>query len=265
MTIISMLTDFGTGDGNVGVMKGVIWGIAPQALIADLSHEIEPQNVAQAAYLLDRHAPYFRPGSIHVVVVDPGVGTQRRPIAARLGPQRFVGPDNGVVTRLLERAEAQGWEIELVHLDRLEYWLPEVSHVFHGRDIFSPVAAHLARGVELPRLGTAIGDPVRIRVPGAAPQDGTIVGEVTHIDHFGNVATSIRHEHLQGSRAAVVRVAGREIPGLVRTFGRRAPGELVALYGSTGDLILAVVNGSAARELGVRVGDPVQVVLEGGG
>lgn len=260
--IISLTTDFGTKDGNVGVMKGVIWGIAPQARIADLSHQISPQNVAEAAWVLGRSAPYFPEGSVHVVVVDPGVGTARRPIAARLGPQRFVGPDNGVVTRLLVWAERQGHPVAFVHLDRPEYWLPEVSDVFHGRDIFAPVAAHLAAGVPLQQVGTPIDDPVRLALAEPQREGGRLRGQVVHIDHFGNIATNVRREHLGEVHRVRVRLRGVEVPGLVRTFGERPPGELIALYGSTGDLILSVVNGSAAARLGAQVGDPVEVVLE---
>src|SRR5512138_1996987 len=123
MSVISLMTDFGIKDGNVGVMKGVIWGIAPEAQIADLSHLITPQNIREAALILLRSAPYFPENSIHVVVVDPGVGTSRRPMAAKIGTQYYVGPDNGTITLLLERAEKEGWETEFVHLTKPEYWL----------------------------------------------------------------------------------------------------------------------------------------------
>src|SRR3972149_2437787 len=146
MSVITLMTDFGIKDGNVGVMKGVIWGIAPDVQISDLSHTIQAQNIREAGFILARSVPYFPKGTIHVAVVDPGVGTQRRPMAARIGDWFFVGPDNGLITMWLEHAEKENWTSEFVHLDRPEYWLPVVSHVFHGRDIFSPAAAHLARG-----------------------------------------------------------------------------------------------------------------------
>jgi S-adenosylmethionine hydrolase len=256
------MTDFGLKDGNVGVMKGVIWRIAPQAQIADLSHLIGPQNVPEAALILSRQAPYFPDGAIHVVVVDPGVGTQRRPIAARAGAYFFVGPDNGVLTLLLERAESEGREVEIVHLDRPEFWLPQVSHVFHGRDIFAPAAGHLAAGVPLGALGTRIQDPVRLRLPGPERTPGGLRGEIIHVDHFGNLSTNIRVEHLGEPGAGIlVRLRGAEIQGMVRTFGERAPGELVALYGSSGNLIVSVVNGSAEVNLQAQVGDEVEVIF----
>jgi S-adenosylmethionine hydrolase len=260
MTIITLMTDFGIKDGNVGVMKGVIWGIAPDAQIVDVSHHISAQDVLEGAFILGRSAPYFPPGAIHVGVVDPGVGTKRRPIAARLGAQFFVGPDNGLCTILIERAEQEGSPVAVYHLDNPAYWLPEVSNVFHGRDIFSPAAAHLARGVDLPALGTPIADPVRLELPAPQRQGAVWKGQVIHIDHFGNIATNIRREHLAEPGPLSVRLCGTEVLGLVRTFGDRQPGELVALYGSTGNLIVSVVNGDAAGRLRAKRGDPVEVV-----
>jgi S-adenosylmethionine hydrolase len=260
--IITLITDFGLKDGNVGVMKGVIWGIAPQAQIADLSHLISPQNIREAALILLRSAPYFPAGTVHVVVVDPGVGTARRPIAAQVGGQYFVGPDNGVITMWLEQAEAQGMPARFVHLDRPQYWLPEVSHVFHGRDIFAPSAAHLAAGVALETLGTPIDDPVRLALPQPQRLATGWRGELIHIDHFGNLAANIRVEHLRGEKVATVRLGGVKIVGMVSTFGERPPGELVALFGSTGNLIVSVVNSSAAQVLKAKVGDEIEVILQ---
>ena len=259
MSIITLMTDFGIKDGNVGVMKGVIWKIAPQVQIADLSHLIQPQNVREAALILARAVPYFPDGTIHVVVVDPGVGTERRPIAAQLGSQRIVGPDNGFITLALEHAEREGASLEIVLLDRPAYWLPEVSHVFHGRDIFAPAAAHLANGVPLQSLGTPIRDPVRLKLPHPEPTPIGLRGEVIHIDHFGNIASNIYREHLNDAYDVTVHLHGIVLNGLVKTFGEHRPGELVALYGSTGNLIIAEVNGNAAQRLGVKVGDVIEV------
>lgn len=262
MSLITLTTDFGLKDGNVGVMKGVILGISPQVEIVDISHFISPQNVAEAALILLRSVPYFPPETIHTVVVDPGVGTERRPLAVRLGTQYLVVPDNGVLTLLLEYADQLGWLMEFVHLDRPEFWLPDVSHVFHGRDIFAPAAAHLANGKPLTTIGTSITDPVRLALPKPERMPDGWRGEVIHIDHFGNVAASIRQEHLAlfpGEEPLVVKLAGESIQGLVDTFGERPSGELIALFGSTGNLIVSVVNGSAAERLGVKVGDSISV------
>lgn len=262
MSLITLTTDFGLKDGNVGVMKGVIWGIAAQANIADISHTIGPQNVREAALVLSRSAPFFPPGTIHIVVVDPGVGTARRPIAARLGSQLFVCPDNGVLTMLLKQAERAGEPVEFVHLNQPQYWRPQVSHVFHGRDIFAPVAAHLAAGVPLTEIGAPVHDPVQLVLPEPERTARGWRGEIIHIDHFGSLSSNINYELLGEPEQVTVRVGGAEIRGLVHTFGDRPPGELIALYGSTGSLIISVVNGSAASRLSAQVGDPVEVLLE---
>jgi len=259
VTCISILTDFGTKDGNVGAMKGVIWGIAPAVQISDLSHDIAPQNVLEAAFVLGRAAPYFPEGTIHLVVVDPGVGTERRSMAAEIGPYHFVGPDNGVVTRLVSHAIDKGWQQAFVCLDKSKYWLPEVSHVFHGRDIFPPVAAHLATGVPLKEVGTPMNDPVLLDFPQPIKTQEGILGEVIYIDHFGSLVTNIRSVDLQHYENVSIGIRGNKVEGLVKTFGDREPGSLIALFSSTGDLILSVVNGSASQVLGGEVGDRVKV------
>jgi S-adenosyl-L-methionine hydrolase (adenosine-forming) len=165
MKFITLLTDFGLRDGYVGVMKGVIYGIAPHAQIADISHTISPQNILEGSLALGRVASFFPPGTVHIAVIDPGVGTARRPIAARIGAHYFIGPDNGLFTVVLERAERSGDHIALVHLDRPRFWLPNVSNVFHGRDIFSPVGAHLANEIPLEDVGTPIENIARLELP----------------------------------------------------------------------------------------------------
>ncbi len=264
MPTITLLTDFGLRDGYAGVMKGVIWGIAPDAQIADLSHQIGAQNVMEGAIALGRTAPFFPAGTVHVAVVDPGVGTHRRPIAARLGQQYFVAPDNGLLTIVIEQAEAQNEPTEFVHLDNPRYWLAEVSNVFHGRDIFSPVGAHLANGVPLRELGAPISDPQRLALPRPQPIPGGWRGEVIQVDRFGNLATNLLRADLAPLGALRVRLAGKELRGLVKTFGERPVGELIALYGTHDDLIVSVVNGSAEKLLGAGVGQPVEVLTEEG-
>ncbi len=241
-------------------MKGVIWRILPGVPIADLSHDIGPQNIRQAALVLERTAHFFPAGTVHVVVVDPGVGTERRPIAARFGEQFFVGPDNGVCTPLLERAEQEDGPIEIVHLDKPEYWLDEVSDIFHGRDIFAPCGGHLAAGVELAELGTPITEVVRYHVPRPVFEDDVLRGEVMHIDHFGNLIANIHRDDLEPLRPVNVRLGQVEIEGLVRAFGEREPGSLLALYSPHYYLMIAVTNGNAATRLGAQVGDVVKVV-----
>ena len=258
MSVITLTTDFG---GSPGVMKGVIWRIAPHVQIADLSHTIRPYDVRQAALLLARQVAYFPADTIHVAVVDPGVGTARRPIVAQIGSQRFVGPDNGIFTPLFERAAQARWPVRIVHTHRTAYWLPQVSDIFHGRDVFAPVAAHWAAGVPLEDLGEVIDDPVQLALPRPHPTAQGVTGAVTLMfEHFGNLITNIHREDLEDWSQVRIRLCGIEIAGLVRTFGDRPPGTLIALFGSSGHLMIAVVNGRAVDRLHPTIGDPVDVI-----
>jgi S-adenosylmethionine hydrolase len=261
MTVITLTTDFGLDDPEAGVLKGVIWNIAPTVQIADLSHGISPHDILEAALLLWRAIPYFPDGTIHVAVVDPGVGTTRRGIAALLGTQYFVGPDNGLLSLLLSRAKAASQPISIVHLDRPEFWLPEVANVFHGRDVFAPVAAHLAGGVPLPSLGTSINDPVRLDIPAPTPIPNGWLGRVIHIDHFGNLSTNLNAGFIDTEKEVMIKIKGEQINGLVSTFGERPSGTLVALLDSSGSMAISVVNGSAALYLGAQVGDKIEVLI----
>ena len=261
MKIISLLTDFGTRDGYTGVMKGVIYGIAPDAQIADISHSIGPQNVLEGSLVWKRAYTFFPEGSVHVGVVDPGVGTQRRPVAARIGSYFFVCPDNGLLTLIIEEAEDKGQPVEIVHLDQPRFWLQTVSNVFHGRDIFSPVAAHIANGTALTELGTPINDPVRMDMPKPEKIEQGWRGQVISVDHFGNLRTNLVQAHLQEIEEPIrVRIAGKEIKGLSTTFGEEPEGTLIALFDSDDDLAVSVVGGNAAREIGAEIGTQIEVV-----
>lgn len=257
--IITLLTDFGLRDGYPGVMKGVIYRIAPEVKIVDITHLVRAQDVREGGLILHRSYPYFPEGTVHVAVVDPGVGTARRPIAARLGYQYVVCPDNGLITRVLDQCQQAGEAVEIVHLDQPRFWLAEVSHVFHGRDIFSPVAAHLSNGIPLRELGSPITDPVRLSLPEPIVQHDRWRGEITAIDHFGNLSTNFTQFHLQHFSHPLVQVAGRKIGSLVRTFGDRPSGSLVALIDSDGYMAIAVSQGSAAAVLNGKIGDPVDI------
>lgn len=262
MNPIVLMTDFGTKDGNVGVMKGVISGIYPEASIIDLSHGISPQNILEAALILTRTYRYFPEGSVFIIVVDPGVGTQRRPLAARIGNYYFILPDNGILSPLLTNAKQTHQSVELIHLDRPEFWLENVSFVFHGRDIFAPAGAHLASGIKLSNLGTPIQDPVMMEMPTPSETSEGLIAQVIHIDTFGNISTNVQKPHLQGHSRLLVTVRGIQIAGLYQTFGDLPAGELMALLGSTDYLILSEVNGNAARRIGALVGDPVSVTFK---
>jgi len=269
--IITLTTDFGLRDGFVGAMKGVILSINPNATIVDISHEIAPQNVEEGAIVFAAAVRYFPADAIHVVVVDPGVGSARRALAVQRGQTIYVAPDNGVLSLALDwRAEVGSWQSDMpspitaqpspfhtVELTRAEFWLPRVSSTFHGRDIFAPVAAHLSLGVPL----EAVGEPTRemMRLESSMPAqnaDGTIVGRVIHVDRFGNLLTNIPVEMLKGKGLAetVVRVADREIRELKRAYAEGARGEAIALISSSGLLEIAVRDGNAAQELRLGVG-----------
>jgi len=263
LKLITLLTDFGLQDGYPGIMKGVIWGIAPDVQIVDLTHLIHPQNILEGALALGRASPYFPPGTIHLAVVDPGVGTRRRPIAAQIGGSFFVGPDNGLCTALLDQAAEKSQPHQVVQLDQPRFWLPEVSNVFHGRDIFAPVAAHLANGVLLTQLGTPVEEVVRLHIPRPQPLDGPgrrgWQGQVIHVDAFGNLSTNFTLQHVPDAHEICLSIAGQVIYGLSHTFGEGQPGDLVAILDSAGQISVCEVNGSAALHLKVASGEPVEM------
>lgn len=262
--IITLTTDFGLADSYVGVMKGVILGIAPTTRIVDITHTIQPQDVHQAAYIVQTFAHYFPAGTVHLVVVDPGVGSARRAIAFETPEATFIGPDNGVLTAAWRDAKAR-WRpdlIEAVELADSRFWLPEVSRTFHGRDIFAPVAAHIVRGTPLSALGPRL--PALYEAPLSMPKtvDGVISGRVVHIDHFGNCITNIPAEQLAAlgpEDALVVVMGGTRIYGLHHTFVDVEIGALAAYIGSSNFLEVAIRNGHAARTFGLTTGDPVRV------
>jgi S-adenosyl-L-methionine hydrolase (adenosine-forming) len=263
MPILTLTTDFGVKDGFVGTMKGVIWSICPAAQIADISHTVAPQNVLEGAIVLWRAYPFFPAGSVHVAVIDPGVGTSRRPMAAHLGAHYFVGPDNGLFTPMVEDAEKNGWPLDIVHLTNAKYFLAEVSYTFHGRDIFAPVGAALANGVPLAELGPAITDPVRLQMP---KPERTLTGwraHITVVDIFGNLTTDLPASELEGQESVLFRLLGRELRGLVDSYGLEQPGALVALVDSENFIEIAAVNGSAEKVLGAQTGDIVEVIFKG--
>ena len=260
MPTITLTTDFGLKDGFVGTLKGIIWSICPLAQIADISHTIAPQNVLEGAFALWRAYPFFPPGSVHVAVVDPGVGTRRRPLAARLGAHVFVGPDNGLFTPMFADAEKNGWPVEIVHLTNGKYFLTQVSHTFHGRDIFAPVAAHLGNGVPLADLGPVVTDPVRLAMPKPEKTDTGWRAHVTVVDIFGNLTTDLPAAALAKHAHITFHLRGREVGDLVDSYAHALPGELVALEDSENFVEIAIVNGSAALVTGAQVGDVVEVV-----
>ena len=255
MQIITLTTDFGTQDWFVGTMKGVILSLAPRATIVDLTHEIPAGDIRSGAFELAAGCRFFPKGTIHVAVVDPGVGGARKAIAVQTADYFFVGPDNGVLSFALAREK-----IKLVHrLEKASYLLHPVSHTFHGRDIFAPVAAHLWRGVPVQRFGPAQKGFIRLSWPEPRVGSNRIAGEVVFIDRFGNAITNIENGNLKTRRDTEI-FAGRKRLCQVKAFYQSVPaGRAVAVAGSSGFLEIAVNGGSAAKRFRLKIGDRINV------
>jgi S-adenosylmethionine hydrolase len=275
--IITLLTDFGERDGYVGTMKGVMLDIVPHARLIDISHLVDPQDVRQAASIIAEVYSHFPPHTVHLVVVDPGVGSERRAIALKTPRGSFIAPDNGVLTLIRRREPAAAAYV----LDNSGYWLPEPSKTFHGRDIFSPSAAHIANGVPLDVLGTPVDDLVDLPLGEPVIAPGSIRGEVFRVDHFGNILTNITglrwiddqtaacyptglgsdpgepvYLDAQSARITIGRIT---IDGLSQTYSQVSIGQVLALIGSSGELEISINQGNAQKELRVEAGDPVTI------
>ncbi len=242
--LIVLLTDFGLKDHYVGVMKGVISGVCPEARLVDLTHEIPPQDVRAGAFVLGVAYRYFPEGTIFLGVVDPGVGTSRKGLLIEAGGYYFVGPDNGLFTWVVKK---EGLSLA-VELSNKSYFRPEISRTFHGRDIFAPVAAHLARGVPLLDFGPELKEIVMLPWPEPKEEGLFLRGAVIYVDRFGNLITNISEEKLRCPPKKVL-YQGREIP-FFETYGLAPYGEPLALIGSEGFLEIAVSGGSAAERFG---------------
>lgn len=288
--IITLTTDFGTHDSYVSIMKGVILGMCPEARLVDVTHAIAPQNLQEAVFVLQTFTAYFPPRTVHLVVVDPGVGSKRLPLALQTPAASYVGPDNGVFTSVWHEA-LQRWspdDVRAVVLDKPLFWRPGlsqcgiVSATFHGCDIFAPVAAHLAADTTLDEVGSLLDTPVLLPIEQPAwEENGGIIGEIIYIDHFGNCVTNITTDHLRQMVGLPLNI---ELPGsfdhlvlslvepdhavttrspfsllLGYTYADVAPGQIVALVGSTQRLEIAQRNGSASDSLAIEVGMRVRV------
>ncbi len=261
--LITLLTDFGVADGFVGVMKGVILSLCPEARIVDLTHDIPPQQVLVGAFVLRSAVPFFPAGTIHLAVVDPGVGTPRRPILVETDLGWLVGPDNG----LLSPAAVVAGRPRPRVLTESRFFRHPVSNTFHGRDVFAPVAAHLARGVPAAEFGAAVDSIAAPPVPEAQSSAGVCRGTVVYVDHFGNLVTNISAEALDAfpARRVSVTIAGRRVAGPVAAYGAVPEGTPLAVVGSWGQLEIAVRNGNAARLFAAGPGCRVTVKVESPG
>ena len=262
---ICFLSDFGLKDGYVGVVKGVVSSIEPALQVIDLSHAVPPGDVRAGAFILMTSLSYFPEGTVFLAVVDPGVGTERAGVAVKAGVYHFVGPDNGVLSWALRQLDTEQQLVEqagtlrlpagmsVVQLAESRFWRPTLSATFHGRDIFGPVAAHLAAGVPLGELGPSIQSMRAIPFPMPLNSGRELRGEVIHVDHFGNLITNLRPAHVPPD--AVIRLGGRSVAGLSPHY--QQADQLIALVGSSGLIEVAAPNGSAATLLGLDVGAAV--------
>ena len=273
MSIITLTTDFGTSDHYVAQMKGVILGVNPQATIVDISHAIAPQDILQGAGVIGEAHRSFPTGTIHVVVVDPGVGTSRRPILLSTPNAHFLGPDNGVFSHVLSEGFNGAPQLSPqisedgtaalpdgfrgFHLDNPHYWREQVSLTFHGRDIFAPVAAHLSLGIPADSLGAELTRLVYLPPPLPYEDSGFLVGVVTSIDHYGNLVTNVPAKLVASHGRIEVQVKGHTIHDLSQSY--QEADHLLAIIGSGGHLEIAVKNGSAAGTLSAQVGLQVRI------
>jgi S-adenosylmethionine hydrolase len=258
MPLITLTTDFGEGSPYVAAMKGVILALNPQATIIDLTHAIGPQDIRQAAIALDEVTPLYPAGTLHIAVVDPGVGTSRAIVYAEIGDQRYIGPDNGLFSRLAARRPPT----KIRAITERQWFRANVSSTFHGRDVMAPVAAHLSQGVDPDELGPPLTELMMLDWPGALKVANRIEGQVTAIDSFGNLITNITREMLAGvptDDTVGVYCDEHETRCLFNAYADQPPMTLIALVGSNDCLELAIVDDSAAIMLGVAVGAPVEV------
>jgi S-adenosyl-L-methionine hydrolase (adenosine-forming) len=265
MAIITLLSDFGIADYFVSAVKGVILNANPEACLVDITHEIPPQDIEAAAFTLLAACSAFPAGTIHVGVIDPGVGSSRRPILMKLGEQFFVGPDNGIFSYVLENYENAGETAEVFYLTTEKHFRHPVSATFHGRDVFAPVAAALSLGAKPADLGTKITDSVRLApLKPTTTVDGKITARIIHIDRFGNCVTNLTQNELKAETIAdgvTLRINGKSIRSFRKYFAEETSGKqkLFAIWGSAGFLEIAATNDSAAKLLKARRGDAVLV------
>lgn len=256
--VIALLSDFGTRDHYAGVMRGVVLGICPEATVVDITHEVPPHDVLTGALELAASYKYFPAGTVFLVVVDPGVGSARRGLAAEAGDYRFVAPDNGVLTAVFREVPPK----KMVELTERKYARPTVSRTFEGRDRFAPAAAWIARGTQLSALGRPVSEFHAIEMPAASVSADGVAGAVLLVDRFGNLVTNIDRRTLerfaQGGTIQI-EVGTHRVDRLVATYAEIGPGELCALFGSTDHLEVAAHAASAAEQLGISRGAPVSV------
>jgi S-adenosylmethionine hydrolase len=266
MAIITLVTDFGDEDEFVGVMKGVILGVNPSASIVDITHRIDPQDIVKAAYLIPSYYPFFPEGTVHLIVVDPGVGSSRQIIALEMAGHVFLAPDNGVLSLLLDSEYID----TIVSVNNQNYFLTPVSHTFHGRDIFASVGAHISMGIEVAKTGTPHAKGALVRLDAQQPrltERGKLVGTIISIDRFGNLITNIQLNDIKESLGShpeamlQIEVGKQKIDGLSESYQDAGIENLLAIIGSRGYLEIALNRGSACGRLKVKKGDLVYLSI----
>lgn len=256
--IITLTTDFGTKDGYVGAVKGVIKRVNPEAEVLDITHQIEPFDVLGAAFALNNSFRYFPKKTIHMVVVDPGVGSQRQPLLIRSEDFLFVGPDNGVFSFIYQNERIT----EIILLSNKKYFLAELSSTFHARDIFAPVAAYLSLGVDEKEFGNSAKECLKLKIPEPKSSKKGVFGEIIHIDGFGNLVTNIGAELLQNKKVVRIVVGKRQIKRIARSYFDIPKKEVGVLVGSSGFLEIAINQGSADKALKGKIGTSVRITFE---
>ena len=266
MSIITLLTDFGTDDAYVGIMKGVILGVNSALTIVDISHSVEPQDIVQAAFMIPEYYPYFPEKTVHIIVVDPGVGGKRGIVALETNKQIFLAPDNGVLTPLIKSGDLSG----SVSVSNEGYFLKPVSNTFHGRDIFAPVGAHLSKTQRLRDVGEPVEANTLERLDLPRPyvtEEGAIAGAIVSIDRFGNLITNIdwpfirnRFEPAVDMHGLKIAIGNRIIEGLSRSYDSASPAQPLAIIGSRGCIEISINSGSARKYFGSETGDRVEII-----
>ncbi len=258
--IITLLTDFGTKDHYVASMKGVILNINPRCLLVDITHQVSPHDVREGAFVLASAYSYFPKGTIHLSVVDPGVGGLRKPILLVTQNYFFIGPDNGLFTMIANKENVK----QIIVLDKQKYYLSNISATFHGRDIFAPVAAYLSLGIKPNAFGHKIDSLKGLGLKGPIIKEGTLEGEIIHVDTFGNLVTNIEERKLFGfirGRPFVIQVGGKAIRGLKKGYWEGKKDKPIALLGSGGFLEISMREGNAQKAMKVKRGDPIQIII----
>jgi hypothetical protein len=257
MAIISLITDFGLRDAYVGIMKGVILGINPKAQIVDLTHEIRPQSIKEAAFVLRGAYHFFPSGTIHIVVIDPGVGSKRRPLLVQTPNYFFLAPDNGVLELIY-----QNESVEVFYLSNKKYFLPNISTTFHGRDIFAPVAGYISLGRAAKGMGAKIKNYKRLKWPLAEVKSNKIIGKIIYIDRFGNLISNISKKQFDDfteNHLFTIKIKKIVLKSIAPSYLSVSAGEILAIWGSSGYLEIAQSMGSAKGELKANIGQSITI------